>query len=243
MPPAQTSTSPGRLAQLPAVASALHSNSPSSQFPCIRQSSNAYTIKSKVEYSWHTAISRRDKNIIMGVPQTAWRHSRLPSGSVQAEVQPQNIRRTYFVQLLWGRILELLLNRCIVLWGSAKEWTVLPVLAKPHLLVISHTPHGGLERLMTSDKMQMIQLCNVQASFMLASPAAFSVFMGHCALVCLWYAEMTWQSRQQHFTFRVREGKEKGVTSSCLSHRTSGLLQRICEKCLLPIPSDQPPSS
>lgn len=104
-----------------------------------------------------------------------------------------------------------------------------PVLAKPHLLVISPTPHGGLERLMISDKMQMIQLCNVQASFMLASPAAFSVSMGHCALVCLWYTEMPWQSRQQHFTFWVREGKEKRVTSSCLSHRTSGLLQRRCQ--------------
>lgn len=82
---------------------------------------------------------------------------------------------------------------------------------------------------MISDKMQMIQLCNVQASFMLASLAAFSVSMGHCALVCLWYTEMPWQSRQQHFTFWVREGKEKRVTSSCLSHRTSGLLQRRCQ--------------
>lgn len=65
------------------------------------------------------------------------------------------------------------------------EQTVTPVLIKPHLLIISHTPHGGLERLMISDKMQMIQLCNVQASFMLASPALFPVSMGHCALVCL----------------------------------------------------------
>lgn len=164
----------------------------------------------------------------MGVPLTAWRHNPLLSGSVQAEVQPQNIR-AYFVQLPWGSILALFLIRSVVLWGSAKGWTVPPVLAKPHLLVISHTPHGRLERLMISDKMQMTQLCSVQASFMLASPAAFSVSMGHCALVCLWYIEMPWQSRQQHFTLWVREGKEKRVTSSCLSHRTSGLLQRRCQ--------------
>lgn len=42
-------------------------------------------------------------------------------------------------------------------------------------------------------------------------------------------AEMPWQSRQQHFTSWVREGKEKRVTISCLSHRTSGLLQRRCQ--------------
>lgn len=153
----------------------------------------------------------------------------LPSGSVQAEVQSQNIRRAYFVQLPWGRILELFLNRCIVLWGSAKGWTAPPVLVKPHLLIISHTPHGGLERLMISDKMQMIQQCNVQVSFMLASPAAFFVSMGHCASVCLWYAEIPWQSRQQHFSFWAREGKEKRVTSPRLSHRASGLLQRRCQ--------------
>lgn len=54
---------------------------------------------------------------------------------------------------------------------------------------------------MISDKMQMIQLSDVQASFMLASPAAFSVFMGHIVVLWLRYAETPWQSRQQHFIF------------------------------------------
>lgn len=38
---------------------------------------------------------------------------------------------------------------------------------------------------MVSDKMQMIQLSDVQASFMLASPATFSVSVGHIVLLCL----------------------------------------------------------
>lgn len=120
-PPAHTSTGPGRLTQIPAVVSALPREFPFITIPLALRS---HFIPALLRESWSipdtllsplTTLTHGDKIYMMGVPVTAWRHSLLPPGSLQAEVQTQNVRRAYFVQFPWDRILAWLLIRSIVL--------------------------------------------------------------------------------------------------------------------------------
>lgn len=95
---------------------------------------------------------------------------------------------------------------------------------------------------MASDKTQMIQLSDVQASFMLASPAAFSVSVGHVALLCLWYAEMPWRSSAS--CSESERGKKGGSSVHVLVTEPLGSFREdVKEKSLLPSPAHQPPSS
>lgn len=88
----------------------------------------------------------------------------------------------------------------------------------------------------------MIQLSDVQASFMLASPAAFSVSMGHVALLCLWYAEMPRRSGTS--CSESERGKKGGSPVHVLVTEPLGSFgEDVTEKSLLPSPADRPPSS
>jgi len=63
--------------------------------------------------------------------------------------------------------------------------------------------------LMISDKMQMIQLSDVQVSFMLASSAAFSVSAGHIFLF-----DCNMQKNSTSFC-KSERGKKKGHQFLC----------------------------
>lgn len=122
---------------------------------------------------------------------------------------------------------------CLLSW----HWIPLKRDRDASLLLISYTPHGGLEMLMISDKMQMIQLSDVQVSFMLASSAAFSVSVGHIFLF-----DCNMQKNSTSFCKSEKE-KEEPPVPVLVTDPLGSFRGDVKEKSLLLILADQPPPS
>ena len=182
---------------------------------------------------------------IISVPLTAWRCSPSPPGSLQAEVQTQNISRAYFVQFPWDRILAWLHIRSIVLWGSAKECTVPPLLGKTTLSTHYSIYTTWRVRDINDFRQDADDTAKRCPSLFHAcfSCCIFCLHGPHCSLAPVICRNATAkQTTALHFLSQ-RGGSKESHRHVLVTEPLGSFREDVKEKFLLPIPADQPPSS